>query len=97
MSDESAVGTIDLIRWTFAADPGRKGDIAAHLVDLGAEVHAGNDGHFTVLWDEPHDDLDEIVEELWLLNGTAFEVTHEAFHRVELSSYHQADESEQAA
>lgn len=77
----------DLIRWTFTADPSRKADLDTALDELGAEVYSRPDGQFLVLWDEPGADLDEVVERLWELNGSTFEITHEAFQRLDLSVY----------
>ena len=38
-------------------------------------------------WDEPEGGIDELIEELWAINGEPFEVTHEEFHRVNLLVY----------
>jgi len=92
MSTENA---IDLVRWTFTVNPEHKQALETHLVDLGAEVFAGADGQFVVLWDEPEGELDEVVEELWDVAGVSFDVTHETFHRGNLEVYQQ-EETEEA-
>ncbi len=96
MSTENA---IDLVRWTFTVDAEHKQAVEEHLADLGAEVFARADGQFIVLWDEPENELDEVVEELWEVAGVTFEVTHETFRRSNLEVYHQeaTDESDRAA
>ena len=45
-------------------------------------------------WDEPEGGIDELIEELWAINGEPFEITHEAFHRVSLLVYHPEEISE---
>lgn len=87
MSPTQNEPSTDLIRWTFTADPSRRSDLDTLLDDLGAEVFSQADGRFLVLWDEPEADLDEVVERLWELNGSTFEVTHEAFGRLDLLVY----------
>jgi hypothetical protein len=79
--------TIDVIRWTFTVDPGRSAEIEQHLIDLGLDVSNRGDGRFVATWDEPEGDVDEVVEQLWAIHGSPFEVTHEAFHRLELLAY----------
>jgi hypothetical protein len=73
---------LDLIRWTFTADPARRRELATSLDDLGAEVSSQEDGRFLVLWDEP--------------DAAPFEVTHESFRRLELLAYQAEDEAEAA-
>lgn len=90
MSPSEDAAPVDLIRWTFTADSGRREAIEAALADLGADVSSRDGGQFVVLWDEPEADLDEVVDRLWALNGSPFEVTHESFRRLELLAY-QAD------
>ena len=94
MSEES---TIDMIRWTFTADPARAAEIERHLTDLGSDVYAQGEGRFAAIWEEPEGDLDEVVEQLWVLNGEPFEVTHEAFRRLDLLVYHAEQEPTQEA
>ena len=94
MSEER---TIDMIRWTFTADPARSAEIERHLTDLGADAYVRGEGQFTAIWEEPEGDLDEVVEHLWALNGEPFEVTHEAFRRLDLLVYHAEHEPAQEA
>lgn len=97
MSQTQADTPIDLIRWSFTADPARSEEIEAYLNDLGLDVFSRSDGQFLVLWDEPDADLDEVVERLWAINGTAFEVTHESFRRLDLLVYQAEDDTEAEA
>lgn len=89
--------TIDMIRWTFTADPARSAEIERLLIDLGLEVTARGEGRFVATWEEPEGDVDRVVEQLWEANGSPFEVTHEAFHRLELLSYTDDPESDREA
>jgi hypothetical protein len=75
---------VDMVRWTFTVNPDHRTEIETHLDDLGADVLVRGGDHFVVTWEEPEGDLDEVVEELWALNGGPFEVTLEEFHRVGL-------------
>ena len=93
MSQAQGNQPIDLIRWTFTADPARRAEIEGFLKDLGVEVLSQKDGQFLVLWDEPDADLDEVIERLWAIHGSAFEVTHESFHRLDLLVYQADDEA----
>lgn len=88
-------GAVDLIRWAFDVDPDRREAIESYLVDLGLEVYVEDGSRFVVCWDEPQpdDDPDAIVEALWELHGAPFEVTHEEFRRLGISTYHPADEA----
>lgn len=92
--------TIDMIRITFTADPAHRAEIEGYLADLGVDVHTWGDGHVTAFWEEPEGDLDEVVEHLWEINEAPFEVTQEAFRRLNLLVYHHeedaADGSERA-
>ena len=88
MSESHAGTTIDLIRWTFTPNADRRAEIEAHLNDHGLEVHVQGDGRFTVLWDEPEGEIDEVVEELWEINGAPFEVTHEEYRHLSHYVYH---------
>lgn len=98
MSDEHA---LDMVRWTFTADPENRAELEAYLIDHGADVHIKNEADFVVLWDEPEFDMDQVVEALWTINEGEFEITHEEFHRLSLMSYHPeevgADEDKLAA
>ncbi|WP_435017170.1 hypothetical protein TA3x_004764 [Tundrisphaera sp. TA3] len=82
---------IDLVRWTFTADPESQDAIEAHLDDLGADVVAYDDGRCVVSWEEPGIDLEEVVEALWSLNGAPFDVTQEEFHRTSLNLLQQEE------
>jgi hypothetical protein len=90
--------TIDLIRWTFSVDSERSAEIQQYLIDLGLDVLLRSDGsQIVATWDEPEGELDEVVEHLWAINGAPFEVTHEAFHRLELLAYTTDPEQSQDA
>ncbi|MEW4569561.1 hypothetical protein AB1L88_16980 [Tautonia sp. JC769] len=93
MSQTQVDPSIDMIRWTFTANPDRGDEMVAYLNDLGADLVSRSDAQFWVLWDEPGSDLDEVVERLWAINGAPFEVTHETFHRLDLLVY-QAEDGE---
>lgn len=98
MSNGQDTSSIDLIRWTFAVNPARGPEIAAHLNDLGLDVLVQDDSKFVVTWEEPERDVDHVIEEIWELNGEPFEVTQEEFRRVALHTLHHAeDESVQEA
>jgi hypothetical protein len=79
--------SVELIRWTFSVTPEHRVEIETHLLDLGLEVQARGEDTLTVTWDEPEGGIDELIEELWAINGEPFEVTHEEFHRVNLLVY----------
>lgn len=87
----------DLIRWNFRVDAEKAQEIETYLSELGMDVTIYEDGHFTVLWDDPDRETDPIIEQLWEMNGEAFDVTHEAFHRVSLLVYHTEEETEEDA
>lgn len=93
MSAETASSSVEMIRWTFAVDPSRHGDIEAYLVDQGLEVLVRGEDTMVATWDEPEGDPAEVIEGMWAVAGTHFEVTHEEFHRVNLSVY-DADDDE---
>lgn len=95
MSDGQNEGAIDLIRWTFHVRPDRRAAIEAHLNDLGLDVHARGEGPLVATWDEPEGDLEELIEELWGLNGEPFEVTHEEFRRLNLLVFHHDEEDDE--
>src|SRR5579871_4754347 len=83
---------IDMIRITFNVNPEHRAEIETHLADLGLDVHARADGHFTAFWEEPEGAIDELVEELWEINGERFEVTKEEFSRLNILVYHHEDD-----
>jgi hypothetical protein len=93
MSDSQNSPAVDMVRWTFTADPARRTDIEGYLADLGLDVHVKGEGQFVVLWEEPEGDIDEVVEGLWEVGGGPFEVTHEEFGRVSHLVYHSEDEA----
>ncbi|WP_406699359.1 hypothetical protein V5E97_10870 [Singulisphaera sp. Ch08] len=98
MSQDQGASSIDLIRWTFHINSAHRAEIEGHLSDLGFDVYVQDDSIFTVTWEEPDREVDEIIEEIWALNGEAFEVTQEAFHRLEMHTLTQGeDESSQEA
>ncbi len=99
MSPDTKSATTDLVRWSFAINPARRADVEAHLLDLGAEVLVREGQDFVVTWDEPEDDLAEVIEAIWSLNGEPFEVIQEDFQRLALHTIQQedAEASEQAA
>jgi hypothetical protein len=88
MSEADETLSIELIRWTFTVDPAHKAEIEAYLVDQGLEVMVRGEDTLVATWDEPEGEIDEVIEELWAINGQPFEVTHEEFHRANLLVYH---------
>ncbi|MDR3619113.1 MAG: hypothetical protein P4L85_07160 [Paludisphaera borealis] len=88
MSEADETLSIELIRWTFTVDPAHKAEIEAYLVDQGLEVLVRGEDTLVATWDEPEGEIDEVIEELWAINGQPFEVTHEEFHRANLMVYH---------
>jgi hypothetical protein len=88
MSEADETLSIELIRWTFTVDPAHKAEIEAYLVDQGLEVLVRGEDTIVATWDEPEGEIDEVIEELWAINGQPFEVTHEEFHRANLLVYH---------
>ena len=86
--------SIEMIRWTFSVNSEHRVEIETHLLDLGLEVQARGEETLVVTWDEPEGGIDELIEELWAINGEPFEITHEAFHRVSLLVYHPEEISE---
>lgn len=97
MSEDRQESGIDLIRWTFTIDPARKADVESYLSDLGLDATIGADGRTTVLWDEPEGHADELIEGLWEVHGSTFEVTHEEFSRLNLLAYDEEGEAGAAA
>ncbi len=84
--------TPDLIRWTFAVEPGHRAAIEAHLEDLGADVLVRDGRTFLVTWDEPDASLDGVIEAIWSLHGAPFEVTQEEFRRLALHALQHAED-----
>ncbi len=99
MSLETQTLSIDLVRWTFSINPEHRAEIESHLLDMGADVLVRDGSDFLVTWDEPDDDLTDVVESIWSLNGEPFDIVHEAFRRTELHTIQHAedDASQQAA
>jgi hypothetical protein len=101
MSDELNANAplLDLIRLTFTSDPKHRVAIEEYLTDLGLDVVVFDGCKFVVTWDEPDREVEEIVDELWALNGVPFEVTQEDFHRLDLHTYYdpESEGSEAAA
>jgi len=92
MSQEQSAPPIDLIRWTFTANPEHRAAIEGHLNDLGFDVFVQDDSTFTVTWEEPDREVDEVIEAIWALNGEAFEVTQEEFQRLGIHTLVQGEE-----
>ena len=80
--------SIELIRWTFTVNPEHRVEIESYLLDLGLDIQACGEDALVVTWDEPEGAVDELIEELWAINGEPFEITHEEFHRVNILVYH---------
>jgi hypothetical protein len=97
MNEGLNAGTIDLIRWTFISDPGRRAEIEEHLTDLGLDVLVRDGDHFVVTWDEPEGNIDEVIEAIWAIHGEPFEITQEEFHRQNLLHIHHAEDGEAEA
>jgi hypothetical protein len=99
MSQEPNANTLslDLIRWTFTSDPEHSSAIEEYLVDQGLDVLRYEECKFMVTWDEPDGDVEAIIGEIWALNGTPFEVTHEEFHRLGLNTLYHTEEGSEAA
>jgi hypothetical protein len=91
--------SIDLVRWSFTVNPAHRGEVESHLLDLGADVLIREGQDFVVTWDEPDDDLTEVIEAIWSLNGAPFEVIQEDYRRLDLHTIQHADDepAEQAA
>jgi hypothetical protein len=94
MNTDTLTPTLDLIRWTFTSDPARRAGIEEYLTDLGLDVLVRDGCKFLVTWDEPDPDreVEEIISELWDLNGSPFEVTQEEFQRSSLHTFHHVDD-----
>ncbi len=91
MGESQNAAAIDLIRWTFTANPDRRAEIEEHLGDLGLDVLVRDGSQFLVTWDEPEGNIDEVIEAIWTLNGEPFEITQEEFHRQNLLHLHHDD------
>lgn len=93
MSQEQSAPPIDLIRWTFTANPDYRAAIEGHLSDLGFDVFVQDESIFTVTWEEPDRDVDDVIEAIWALNGgESFEVTQEEFQRVAMHTLTHSEE-----
>ena len=92
MSLDESTPSLDLIRWTFTVNPEHRTTIENYLNDLGLDVTVRDDAQFVVCWEEPDDTVDEVVGEIWALNGAPFDVAQEEFHRLSLNVLQQADE-----
>jgi hypothetical protein len=98
MSHDTNTPSIDLVRWAFTVDAVHRAEIEGHLVDLGADVLVREGTEFLVTWDEPEDDLTEVIEAIWSLNGEPFDVVQEEFQRLSLDTLqHSEDEPAQEA
>lgn len=95
MGDGQNAPTIDLLRWTFTADPDQAAGIEEHLIDMGLDVLVREDSSFTVTWDEPEGNVDAVVEAIWALNGQPFEITQEEFRRTTMVTVHHEDDGTQ--
>ncbi|MFO0952856.1 MAG: hypothetical protein U0835_17240 [Isosphaeraceae bacterium] len=92
MGDGQNSASIDLIRWTFTANPAHRLEIEEHLSDLGLDVLVRDEAQFLVTWDEPEGNIDEVIEAIWAINEEPFEVTQEEFHRQTLLHLHHEDD-----
>ncbi|MDX2037155.1 MAG: hypothetical protein SFX72_10925 [Isosphaeraceae bacterium] len=88
---------IDMIRWTFRVEPEKAQEIEDRLVEIGMDVSIYDDGTFQTTWDEPDRELDSVVEEIWTLNGSPFDITQESFQRTSLLVYHTEEVDEEEA
>ncbi len=97
MSNADETMTIEMIRWTFAVDPAHRGEIETYLQDQGLEVLVRGEETMVDTWDEPEGSIEEVIEGMWAIVGSPFEVTHEEFHRANLLVYDtDADADEEA-
>jgi hypothetical protein len=99
MSHDMTSASADLVRWSFSIDAPHRNAIEGHLADLGADVLVRDGQDFVVTWDEPEGDLSEVVEALWSMHGSPFDVVEETFQRLALNTIHHADDeaTQQAA
>ena len=65
MTDDMKSVSTDLVRWTFTINPAHRGAIEGHLADLGADVFVRDGNEFLVTWEEPDDDLSDVIEAIW--------------------------------
>lgn len=94
MSEETTL-TIEMIRWTFTVDPAHRSAIEGYLTDQGLEVMVRGEDTMVATWDEPEGEIEEVIEGMWAVAGSPFEVTHEEFHRANLLVYHDEAEGEE--
>jgi hypothetical protein len=95
MSEEN---TLDLVRWTFTPDAAKRQALVEHLTDLGLDVLVRAEGQVVAMWDEPGDaDLDAVIDELWAIHGTPFDVVHEEWHRTSMEVYEADDAADRQA
>lgn len=92
MSQDQGASSIDMIRWSFTINPAHRAEVEGHLSDLGFDVFVQDDSVFTVTWEEPDREVDEVIEAIWALNGEAFEVTQEQFQRLGMHTLIQAED-----
>jgi len=92
--EPNASPTIDMIRWTFTVNPEHRRQIEDFMTDHGLDVFPHGENGLVATWEEPEGNVDELIEELWALNGEPFEITHEEFHRLNLSMYNHIEETE---
>jgi hypothetical protein len=92
MSPENQTNSPDLLRWTFTINPDHRTEIETYLLDLGADVLIREGSEFLVTWDEPSEDMAEVVEGIWSLNGAPFEVIQEEFQQLGLHTLHHSDD-----
>jgi hypothetical protein len=89
--------SLDMIRWSFASDPEHATAIEDYLIDQGLDVLLYEESKFLVTWDEPDASGEEIISEIWAINGAPFEVTQEEFHRLGLHTLYHGEEGSEAA
>ena len=94
MNEDRDTAATDLIRWTFSVNPARRAEIEHHLNDLGLDVLVRDESQFLVTWDEPEGDTDGLIEAIWAINGSPFEVTQEEFHQLGLHILHHSEDEE---
>jgi hypothetical protein len=93
MSHDTSAPSIDMVRLSFTVSPDHRTEIETHLDDLGADVYVRGESQFTVIWEEPEADLEEVIEALWSLNGKPFAVTQEEFQRLSLHTVEHAEDA----
>ena len=92
MSAEDSTLSVEMIRWTFTIDPAHRAELETYLVDQGLEVLVRGEDTMVATWDEPEGEPGEVIEGMWAITGSHFEVTHEEFHRSNLLVYEADDE-----